>query len=380
MRSLKMAFSACLAAAPAAAPAWAEGTGKLHPGYHMPPEITVHTADMDAAAASGLASHTLQTLPSWSRGFTVEGKTYGYTLLGTDPASGPAVTIIPTVLVPFRITVPDYKVNGKPLVLDATPLMRSVIDSPIFTDSKFDTGNMQFADAMLHAEFPTAPKGWHLLFSPSVAPTIDVTAPVGAVTVQQAKSGKYLGIINNGTFLNKPFNDAVAAASPQSYVIFVSYNSLFGGAFGFHSDTVNPQGTAATVWAYNSWLVGVDDLFTLPSPNADTFAHEIAETVHDALGFSRTKEWGDWFNKNQCFQNYIEMGDAVEDAPAVVQNYKQKVSINGRTVTYTLQTEALLPWFEREYPSSAIHGAYSFPGESVLLGPAPFDCVPLKKK
>ncbi|MFW1568146.1 hypothetical protein ACEV9J_24605, partial [Vibrio parahaemolyticus] len=75
----------------------------------------------------------------------------------------------------------------------------------IFTPAKFDSGTLQFADAMLHAEFRAAPYTWHLVFTPSVAPTVDVTAPPGAVQVQQSKSGKYLGIIVKPAFLNKPF-------------------------------------------------------------------------------------------------------------------------------------------------------------------------------
>lgn len=350
--------------------------GVFHPGHQVPAELEFRTPATDALMRAHLADGSLQTLPSWSQGFTVAGTQYSYTLLGTDPGNGATTTTIPTLLVPLRITVSDYMVNGKPLVLDATPQMASVEASPIFTPAKFDVGTLQFADAMLHAEFPAAPKGWHLNFAPSVAPAIDVTAPAGAVQITPGKHGKYLGIITNGAFLNKPFQDVLEHGSTSAqYVIFISYNSLFGGAFGFHTAYTNKAGTATTVWAYNSWLVGLDNLVKPASPDSDTFAHETAETVHDALGLSQTRTWGDWFNGNKCFQSYIEVGDAVEDASAKVQNYKQPVVIGGKTVTYTLQTEALLPWFERVYPSGAIHGAYSFPGESVLLGPAPMDCV-----
>jgi hypothetical protein len=150
---------------------------------------------------------------------------------------------------------------------------------------------------------------------------------------------------------------------------------MYIDAFGFHGVHMNHAQTALTVYTYTSWLEGVNDIFSLPSPNADTFAHEISESTHDPFITSLTREWGDWFNNNECFQPYIEVGDAVEDAPAKVQNYHQKVIINGVAKTYVLQTEALLPWFERLYPSNAIHGAYSFPNEQALLGPAPFNCV-----
>ena len=34
----------------------------------------------------------LETLPNWSHSFMINGQTYNYTLLGTDPAAGPATT------------------------------------------------------------------------------------------------------------------------------------------------------------------------------------------------------------------------------------------------------------------------------------------------
>ena len=359
--------------APVVAPAAA--SPKLNPGYHYPDVDGARAGALHEAIVNGMRAGAVQTLPSWTQGFSINGTQYSYTMLGTNPAQGGVTTNIPTVLVPIRLTVPDYLVKGQPLVLDATPTMPDILNSPIFTASKFDSGNLQFEDAMLHAEFPTAPKGWHLIFTPSIAPTIDVTAPSGTVSVYQSKSGRYLGVVTDGKVFGKPISEALRKKfSANTYVVFVSYNSLFAGAFGFHSAYMNKAGTAVTVFTYTSWLEGVNDLFSLPSPNSDTFAHEISESTHDPFITSLTLEWGDWFNNNRCFQPYIEVGDAVEDAPAKVQNYKQTVMVNGKPRIYTLQTEAMLPWFTREYPSSALHGAYSYPGENVLLGPAPFTC------
>lgn len=346
----------------------------INPGYHVPPMFDMRA--LREAVVRGRVAGTLQSLPSWSHGFSIAGTAYSYTLLGTDPAAGPATTVIPAILVPIKLTISDFKVNGRPLVLDAAPVMRAVVSSPIFQASKFDSGNLQFTDAMLHAEFRGVPANWHLLLSPSIAPEIDVTATTKQVQVMQAKSGRYLGIVNDGNVFGKPINTWLYKNfAPGAHPIFVSYNSLFSGAFGFHSGVLNKAHTALEVFTYTSWLDGVNDLFTLPSPNADTLAHEEAEVVHDAFGTSVTLEWGDWFNHNKCFQPTIEVGDAVEDAPAKVQNYHQKITVNGKQLVYTLQAEALLPWFLREYPSSAIHGAYSWPNETAILGPAPLTCA-----
>jgi hypothetical protein len=374
-RLAAVALAALAPLSPAAAAAGHATPARINPGYHHPDLEGFHAGATHDAILRAARAGTLQTLPSWSHAFSINGTSYNYTLLGTDPALGATTTTIPTILVPVRLTVPDVQVNGKSLVLDATKIMPSVIASPIFTPAAFDSGILQFGDAMLHAEFPQAPADWHLLLTPTIAATLDITAPSGSVTAMQSKTGKYLGIIQDDTILDDAINKSVRKNfPPTSYVIYVTYNALEHDAFGYHSAHVGNNGTTAIVYAYNSWLVGVDDLLSLASPNADTFGHETAETIHDALGLSKTLLWGDWFNKNRCFQDYIEVGDAVEDAPGNVQNYNQKVTINGKSESYTLQTEALLPWFERQYPSTAIHGAYSWPGEVAILGPAPFTC------
>ncbi len=348
---------------------------KLNPGYHHPDVTGLHTPETQSAIKRGLATGTLTTLPSWSAGFSIQGTNYSYTLLGTDPAQGPASTIIPTVIVPIRLTIPDYLVNGQPLVLDGARTMHSVLNSPIFHVSNYDSGHdLQFTDAMLHAEFTTAPKGWHMRLSPSVAPTIDVMTTPGMTNVYVAKSGKYAAVINNGVVDDAIVKYIRANFEPTTYVIFVTYNALEGGAFGYHSGLLNRDKTGLEIFTYTSWLEGVGDVFGLPSPNSTTLAHEAAEVVHDAFGTSRTLLWGDPFNHNKCFQNYIEVGDAVEDAPAKVQNTPQTVIVNGKKQIFTVQSEALLPFFTRESPSSAIHQAYSWPNETAIDGAAPLYC------
>jgi hypothetical protein len=60
----------------------------------------------------------------------------------------------------------------------------------------------------------------------------------------------------------------------------------------------------------------------------------------------------------------LEVGDPVE----VLADPSNAVSLEG--YTYHVQTLALLQWFSRENPSSAIDGAYSFANEGVLTSPS----------
>jgi hypothetical protein len=353
---------------------------KLNPGYHHPLDVNLATEADWAALRRAQASGALQTLPMWSAGFSIDGADYSYTFVGTAPTVA-QTTVIPTVIVPIRLTVSDYSVDGvHPVVFDATKAIPSILGSPLFEDSPYASGNLQFIDAMLHAEFPAAAKKWHTVFSPSVAAPIDIVAPPGTVKVIKTGSGKLLAVILDSTIIDlgrdAPVNVALRASSPQTYMVFVTYNALESFAFGYHSFAYEKQKTAATIYTYTSWLEGVNDAFKVPSPDAATFAHEIAEVTHDPLITSVTLLWGDAFRKNRCFQRLIEVGDAVEDAPASQQLWKQTVQEGGKVTTYTLQTEALLPWFERQTPSSALGGAYSFPDVASLTAAAPLTCVP----
>lgn len=349
---------------------------RLNPGSRHADVTGLHRQATQDAIQSGLASGTLVTLPNWSASFSVQDTNYSYTLIGTDPAKGPATTTIPTIIVPIRLTIPDYIVDGQPLVLDGRHTVSGMLDSPIFHGANYDSGrNLQFTDAMLHAEFPAAPQDWHLRLSPSVAQPMDVSTTPGETDVYVAKSGKYAAVINDDVvdlaiekYIRRNFE-------PSAYVIFVTYNAVEADALGYHSALLNKAKTGLEVFTYSSWLEGLDDVFASPSPNSTTLSREVAETVHDPFGTSVTSVWGDWFNHNECLSNIIEVGEAVENAPADVRNTPQTVVVNGKKQTYIVQSEALLPFFTRQSPSTAIHGAYSWPDEAAITGPAPLYCA-----
>jgi len=66
----------------------------------------------------------------------------------------------------------------------------------------------------------------------------------------------------------------------------------------------------------------------------------------------------------------------VEDAPAHIQLREQVIGFGAQARVYTLQNEALLPWFEPKMPSEALAAAYSSPIFWVLISAAPLTCVP----
>ena len=358
----------------------AEMAAKLHPAYKHPDPVAGLSPQEREQMEEATASGSLQTLPFWQGSFSIENKEYHYSIVGGNPQDG-GTTTIQTVIIPIKLTFSDYSEDGKkPLVLDATPLVPQILNSPIFRESDYLTGYQQFGDAMLRAEFPTAASDWHTILQPVAGPTLDLTIPAGAAKLYRSTSGRVLAVILADRFIDQPIARLLEEGTyaPNTYTIFVTYNSLEHDAFGYHTAGFRENQTEEDVYAYTSWLNGVDDLLSIPSPDAATMSHEVAETLHDAfLGklSSVTLLWGDPFNHNRCFQRYIEVGDAVEDAPAKIQLHEQVVGFGRHSRVYTLQNEALLQWFERKTPSDAIAGAYSFPDIWVLPEAAPLTCV-----
>lgn len=334
------------------------------------PTDSAERAAFEEASAAG----SLRTLPTWSRRFSIGNKPYSYTLVGGPPGLG-GRTVVPTVIVPIRLTISDFSEDGRtPVVLDAAEVVSHILASPLFQPA-IAGGNRQFADAMLHAEFPKAPAHWRTTLSPSVAATLEIDVPPGAAKVFKSKSGKLLAVIEDGSVVNKPIAEAVKMSFSGSQLpIFVTYNALLRNAFGYHSFKFAQDKSEVRVYIYSSWLEHVNDALGEPAPDAVTLSHEIAEVVHDPLLTSVTRYWGDAFNHNRCFDKLIEVGDAVEDAPFKIQYYRMPGMLKGRQTVFTVQTEALLPWFERQSPSKARHRAYSFPGEGALTAPAPLNC------
>ena len=354
---------------------------KLRVTYKHPDLLAGLTPQERQNIMAGLSSGAAQTLAHWQGSFSINGSNYNYTVVGGPPENG-GTTRIRTVIVPIKLTIPDYSADGtNPIVLDATPIVPQIVASPIFQLSDYLTGYQQFGDAMLRTEFPDAAAGWHTVLSPVVGATLDLTVPPGGATVFQSQSGNYLANILDDHVIDRPILTMLEDGDFPSdeYVIFISYNAVEHDAFGYHAAGFRANQSQENVFAYSSWLLGVDDLLSIPSPDAATLSHEVAETIHDAfIGdlTSLTLLWGDPFNHNKCFQNFIETGDAVEDAPAQVQLHEQVVGFGSQAQVYTLQNEALLPWFERKTPSDALAGAYSFPDIWVLTSAAPLTCVP----
>jgi len=358
-----------------------------------------------------------------------------FNTLGNAPAKGGTTTIdapIVPVALDFRNAdgSPRYVkvINGraitcgiskepgcKRLFFDPTPFIQPVLDSPVFSDSNYTSSATptQFADAVQRAEYQGAPDDWHTLLAPSVK-------TMRTMVIKQDKTcgiGRGLGgscsylfalnpdgtccffvLLDVNTFVGELFpstskfppdsSTPIGAAEAAGDITTKSVSTFFfppaylfipekharpcciGGfhAFDFESgDASNGNLPRLFVLDYSTWM---QPIFRNPTTlDVVGLSHEISETYNDpfaaAFGPDITPFW---LSPNGNCQNNLEVGDVIEGLP--LQVFPTPMP-NG--FTYHPQVEALLQWFEFQSPSTALHGAYSYPDEMTLtaLSPGP---------
>src|SRR5262249_11757268 len=138
-----------------------------------------------------------------------------FNIVGTNPASGPATTVIPSVLVPIKVI---YQTAGG-LFLDGTNVVPAVQNSPIFEASDYtvggtDLGFTQYGDAVQRAEFWNLAgfsQNYHVLLgTPTVAPTVTVTVTSSAQgNLYRLSTGNFVGVVTS-TFFDSQLNALIA--------------------------------------------------------------------------------------------------------------------------------------------------------------------------
>jgi hypothetical protein len=118
-------------------------------------------------------------------------------LPGRDSAQG-GTTVIPTVLVPVRLTFNANPGGRKSLTFDAAVDVRKILSSPVFAKASFQAGGTtQYVDALLRATVGGAASGWHtLLGSPEVRQvTVEIPAGYGYVLTSK-RTGTQLAMVD----------------------------------------------------------------------------------------------------------------------------------------------------------------------------------------
>lgn len=296
-------------------------------------------------------------LATWSSSFVSGGKTYSYSMVGTNPTKGSATTTVATTIVPLILKFS----NGT--IYDGTQKVANTTGSPIFKNAQFSSGNTQYGDAIQRAEFwkytSTTAKNYHVLVgTPTVATAVTINVPAADGTIaKDPSSGKNIGIIDINWF--DPQLQGLLTSlhfTATMLPIFLSNNVyLSPGApsinncciGGYHSAVQNSAGLQTYIFSVNANGGRVGGF----GEDVSALSHELAEWLNDPFTNNVVPNWTSPIAPQYGCNNALEVGDPLVGVVFKVTGFTQH-----------LQDEAFFSWFARQKPSIGIQGRYSYLG------------------
>jgi hypothetical protein len=333
----------------------ATGAG-AHASQASPVKVTprfyhFHKNFSDAALVTAGLRH-------WSSQFTAEGKTWKYTMVGSNPSKGSKTTTVADTIVPLIMKFS----NGK--TFNGTQKVSLTQNSPIYQNAPFISGTTQYGDAIQRAEFwkfvhSISPNYHVLLGTPTIATAVTMTIPAAdGATAKDPSTGKTIGIVDINWF--DPQIQTMLTSlhfTANMLPIFLSNNVyLSNGApnlnncciGGYHNAVTNAAGMQTYIWTAEAdpgVLGGFGD-------DVNALSHELAEWYNDPFVNNVVPNWISSIAPQYGCNNFLEVGD-----PLVGVDF----SPSGFS-SYHLQDEAFFSWFARQSPSIAINGLYTYLG------------------
>ncbi len=302
--------------------------------------------------------------------------------------------MIPTVIIPVSFVFDEYlDASGNKIVLDATPVVSAIVQSPIFQDYAFSTGNTQYGDAVQRAEFwNVMGNNWHtLLGQPTVLPAVQIEITPGHAYVMQSKNtgGNFADI--DVVFVQSALFQALeslmgTAVTPGQLAIVLFRNAALYGttipayaisaedptvccSFGQHGVVANTNKTIVQPYVFASYI----DPGLLPqaadgmalqegaaivtASDVQALSEQVTEWLNDPFsGTTSANVFPPWQAPQGVFgcasfggPNYF---GEVEDTffSAAPTHYllpsQSAATVSAGGSTYHLQNAALLPWYE----------------------------------
>jgi hypothetical protein len=315
----------------------------------------------------------ITSVPTFTTSFNFQGQNYPVTMVGGAPEKG-ETTEIGTQMIAISLFFDGFvDENGNNVVLDATPLLPRVVNSPNFRIASYRTGVTQFADAVQRAQFyGTMKDEWHtLLRKPELLKPVQIEVPANthiATVFQVREGGTRFAVVDTAFFISQ-LNTIIQLQKldVQGLPIALTNNIFLSpGAsvpqccvVGFH--TAFDAGIAGKTQPVQTFIWAS---YASPGIFGGTFedviavSHEISEWINDPFIANAVPRW-QYPGSTEC-QGSLETGDPLEAVP----NAGFPVTIDG--VTFHPQSEAMLQWFSRKSSSDAFDGAYSFPDTTLL--------------
>lgn len=359
----------------------------------------IGTAKFEEQSLSGVVSKSAITIPSWTSSFTdpTNGKSYHYTMVGTDPTKGDVTTTIPTVIVPMNF---QFKATGA--TLNGSDKVTQTVQSPVFANADIGAAanapgsasappqppdtppgvapdprvidepsdTTQLGDAIYRAQFGKSGTGWHVrLGEPTVQAAATISVPKNqGTTVVGSRSGATIGLMSYSWFSAQLKNLIVSRhISPRVLPIFLVDNTfLYQGSpdnccvLGYHGAFSSTNGNGKQqVNTYMFASYSEQGIFGNNAGDTESYiadihglSHEVQEWYDDPFTNNLINPWLTPTAPQYGCTSILETGD-----PVVGYGFKIPMS-NG--ITYHPEDEVHYSWFARETPSQAAQGYFTY--------------------
>ena len=343
------------------------------PGQNNPaPAARTVTPVSTAIPLRGVSIETLRaqsaagtTLPIYTGSIKspLDGKTYSYSIVGSDPTKSNTTTTISYVPIELVVTFPDGTVLDprQPGCDDTVSVSDRLYKGPNFvktplTSNGVNLGKAQVNDAFQRAEFWTILKGhkYHTELKATGSPIVVNYKPVNGTTNPGPKCTQVnhrIGKIPFTDFDVVARNLAIRYAKPNQAALILTYNIYLSSSTftyaGYHGSFPVSGGTQVyAVMTYSDPFTlepGIEDI-SIPT-------HEIGELLNDPFVTNATPAWGHIGQVSGC-QSNLEVGD-----PLTSHDF----TLNYNNFTYHPQELVFFSWYYRT-PSTGTGGKYSFEG------------------
>jgi hypothetical protein len=334
-------------------------------------EMTPRGVDFSALKAHPGASNTIPFYSSSVKS-PLDGKTYNYSIVGSDPTTSNTTTKVTYVPIELVVTFSDGTVLDptQPGCNDTVSVADRFFKGPNFVKTALvsngtNVGKVQVTDGFQRAEFWKVLKGhkYHTVLVSAGAPVIvKINAPSGSKTVAGVCTGNShrIGEIPINAYDSIVTGLATQYATTKQVPVVLSYNTFetSGGCciLGYHNAFGRSGGTQVyAVGAYND--AGV--FGTTPIEDIHAWTHEIGELLNDPFVNNPTPAWGHVGQVGGC-QNNFEVGDPLTGTAF-------NLTYNG--FAYHPQELAFYDWFFRT-SGDGTGGKFSFEGTFTASQPA----------
>jgi hypothetical protein len=377
------------------------------------PDSAIHVSTATIGGARMLP--TTKTIAHWfgTARDPGNGITYGFNMVGADPALEQSTTITVDV-VPVNIVIAGQTFSGSDVV-------QPTLASPVFTSNDYATtprstkstdgktndgftdggalssGNsgVQLEDATMRSQFSKQGTGYHVVLRPVVHDPVTIVVPAGKGTLLQTPRGVVAADVSVNWWASRIQNmdNTLSYNDPTHLPLYLTNNMmLYSGSdpgncciIGFHGagevvghGSGSGHGNGNQAVQTFSWASYVTPGFFNPVSDwalqdIHALSHEISEWADDPFVNNTVEPWLTPTAPQYGCTGVLETGDPVVGIGFAKGSnaFEQGTTPNGTQVAdgyYHPEDEVFMPWFMRLSPSPSQAVQSGTGGRYTLMG------------